>query len=33
VEHGMDLHVYWTTACLACPLKSQCTTGTEQRVR
>src|SRR5262249_61436048 len=25
VENGMDLHVYWTTACLACPLKSQCT--------
>jgi hypothetical protein len=29
----MDLHVYWTTACLACPLKSQCTTGTERRIK
>ncbi len=33
VENGMDLHVYWTTACLACPLKSQCTTGTERRIK
>jgi hypothetical protein len=33
VEHGMDLHVYWTTACSACPLKSQCTTGTERRIK
>jgi len=33
VEHGMDLHVYWTTACLACPLKSPCTTGTERRIK
>jgi hypothetical protein len=29
----MDLHVYWTTACLACPLKPQCTTGTERRIK
>ena len=33
VENGMDLNVYWTTACLACPLKSQCTTGTERRIK
>jgi transposase len=33
VEHGMDLHVYWTTACPACPLKPQCTTGTERRIK
>ncbi len=33
VENGMDLHVYWTTACPACPLKPQCTTGTERRIK
>jgi hypothetical protein len=33
VEHGMDLHVYWATACPTCPLKSQCTTGSERRIK
>jgi len=33
VEDGMTLHCYWTTACPSCPLKQQCTTGTERRVK
>ncbi len=33
VEDGMRLHCYWTTACPSCPLKQQCTTGTERRVK
>lgn len=24
---------YWTTVCLACPLKEKCTTGKERRVK
>ncbi len=31
-EDGKTLHRYWTTACVTCPLKSQCTTGTERRI-
>jgi transposase len=33
VEDGMNLHVYWTTKCADCPLKSQCTTGKERRIK
>jgi transposase len=33
VEDGMRPHCYWTTACPSCPLKQQCTTGTERRVK
>src|SRR5260370_10804197 len=29
----MTLHTYWTTKCAACPLKFQCTTGTERRIK
>ena len=32
VEHGMELRRYWTTACLACPIKSQCTPAKERRI-
>jgi transposase len=33
VEHGMELRRYWSTAsCLACQIKSQCTTGKERRI-
>ena len=33
VEHGMELRRYWSTAaCLACPIKSQCTTAKERRI-
>jgi transposase len=31
-EDGKTLHRYWTTACPRCPLKSQCTTGSERRI-
>ena len=33
VENGKTLHIYWTTACDACPLKTQCTTGKERRIK
>jgi transposase len=33
VEDGMTLHIYRTTMCPSCPLKSQCTTGSERRVK
>ena len=33
IEHGMELRRYWSTAsCLACQIKSQCTTGKERRI-
>jgi Transposase DDE domain len=31
-EDGKTLRRYWTTACLRCPLKSQCTKGAERRI-
>ena len=31
-EDGKMLRRYWTTACLDCSLKSQCTTGRERRI-
>jgi transposase len=33
VEHGMALHVYWTTCCERCALKEQCTTGKQRRIK
>ena len=33
VEDGMDLHVYWSSACTQCSIKAQCTTGSERRVK
>jgi transposase len=33
VEDGMTLHIYWTTKCSDCPLKPQCTTGKERRIK
>ena len=32
-EDGRVIHVYWTNKCGDCPLKSDCTTGKERRVR
>ncbi len=33
IEHGMALRRYWSTAaCLACQIKSQCTTAKERRI-
>ena len=33
VEAGMTLDIYWSSACPRCPIKAQCTTGSERRVR
>ena len=32
-EDGQKLRTYWTKACKQCPLKAQCTTGNERRVK
>jgi len=32
-EKGKTLWVYWTTRCSACPLKANCTTGKERRIK
>ena len=32
-EKGLTLHRYWTSVCRMCPIKSQCTTGNERRMR
>jgi hypothetical protein len=32
-ENGMNVCTYWTYVCPQCPLKPQCTTGNERRVR
>ena len=29
----MNLYVYWTTKCAGCPLKQQCTSGRERRIK
>jgi len=33
VEGGKTMHSCWTTACTECPLKEQCTTGKERRIK
>jgi transposase len=33
VEDGMTLHCYWCSVCPACPMKAQCTTGQERRIK
>lgn len=33
VEDGATIHVYWSSACPACPLRSACTTGRHRRIR
>jgi transposase len=32
-EEGKTLHVYWTSRCSDCPLKADCTTGKERRIK
>ena len=32
-EVGLLMSVYWTTACQACPLKTQCTKGKERPIK
>jgi hypothetical protein len=31
-ENGLTVHRYWSSACPACAMKAQCTTGRERRV-
>jgi len=33
VERGLTLHTYWCSVCPSCPMKAQCTTGQERRLR
>ena len=33
VEHGMELDIYWTSACTRCAMKPQCTTSQYRRIR
>lgn len=32
-EKGLNIHVYWTSACPRCPIKSKCTTTDYRRIR
>ena len=32
-EDNLLVHVYWSSACPACPMKAQCTTGSYRRIR
>jgi transposase len=32
IEHGLNLHRYWSSCCQQCDLKAQCTPSTERRV-
>jgi hypothetical protein len=33
IEHGMEIDVYWTSACTRCAMKPQCTTSDYRRIR
>ncbi|QLA80307.1 IS1182 family transposase [Acidovorax sp. JMULE5] len=33
LEKGLNLSVYWSSACPKCPLKSKCTTSSNRRIR
>jgi transposase len=33
VERGLTLHNYWASTCSTCPIKPQCTTGPERRIK
>ncbi|WP_428000689.1 transposase [Acidovorax sp.] len=33
VEKGLSLSIYWSSACPKCPLKAQCTTSSNRRIR
>jgi hypothetical protein len=32
IEHGLNLHRYWSSCCQQCDIKAQCTPSTERRV-
>jgi transposase len=33
VENGMTIRAYWASTCQTCPMKAQCTTGKERRIK
>ena len=33
IEDGKRLHTYWHSGCQSCPMKAQCTTGTQRRIK
>ena len=33
IEDGMTLHCYWCSVCPTCPMKAQCTTSKERRIK
>ena len=33
LEHGLTLRNYWASNCASCPMKPQCTTGKERRIK
>ena len=33
VENGLTLRTYWASTCSTCPIKPQCTTGQERRIK
>jgi transposase len=33
IEHGMEIDVYWTSACTRCAMKPQCTTSQYRRIQ
>jgi len=32
-EAGLQIHIYWSSACPSCPMKAQCTTSEYRRIR
>jgi transposase len=32
-EGGLQIHIYWSSACPSCPMKAQCTTSEYRRIR
>ncbi len=32
-EAGLQIHIYWSSACPACPMRAQCTTSNYRRIR
>jgi transposase len=32
-EDGLQIHIYWSSACPSCPMKAQCTTSEYRRIR
>ena len=33
IEHGVEIDIYWTSACTRCAMKPQCTTSQYRRIR